>query len=71
MRNMISSVTSWIDRARSMSRCVSRRFRLARRAAEQAVERFVRHGQADAIIEIPHVQPERTILLEIDQFAQD
>ena len=38
MRSMISSVTTWIDAARSISRCVDRRLAVARRAAEERVE---------------------------------
>ena len=37
-RSTTSSVTAWIEAARSMSRCVEQLLRLARRPAEQRVE---------------------------------
>ena len=52
MRSMISSVTTCTDAARSISRCVSRRLGLARRAAEQLVEGAVRHGEAVEVVEV-------------------
>ena len=42
------------------------RFRFARWPSEQAIECGVRHRQADAVIEILHVQAERSVVLEID-----
>ena len=48
-----------------------RRLGLARRAAEQPVERAVRHRQARAVVEVRHVQPERAVGLQIDQIVED
>ena len=41
--------------------------RLPRRAAEKRVKAGIGHGQALAIIKIPLVQPERTIVLDLDE----
>ena len=61
-----------LDRAREVHVALGQfRFRLTRRAVKQSVERDVGHGQADAIIEIFHVEPERAVLFEIDQLAQN
>ncbi len=45
--------------------------RSARRLAEQVVERAVGHGQADAVIEVVEVEPERTVGLQVDQLVED
>ena len=58
-RSTTSSVTAWIEAARSMWRWVSSSFGLARRPAEQLVEPLVGHGQAGAVVEIGLVEPER------------
>ena len=55
-RSMTSSVTAWIEAARSMSRWVSSVLGLARRAAEQRVEPAVGHGQAGAVVEVVQVR---------------
>ena len=71
MRSMTSSVTSWTDRARSMSRWAQQGFRLSRRPAEEPVELLVGHGEACAVVEVVHVEPERAVLLEIHQLRKD
>ena len=45
--------------------------RRARRLAEQRVELAVRHGQADAVVEVIQVQPERAVRLQVDQLVED
>ena len=47
------------------------RLGIPRRAAEQPVEAMVRHGQALAVVEIVHVQPEAAVGLQIDQMLAD
>ncbi len=51
-RSTTSSVTAWIDAARSICALRQRLLRLARRAAEQRVEALVGHGQAGAVVEV-------------------
>ena len=55
-RSMTSSVTAWIEAARSMWRWVEQLVGLARRPAEQRVEPAVGHGQAGAVVEIAQVR---------------
>ena len=43
----------------------------ARRLAEQRCEALVGHGQAGAVIEVRHVEPERAVGLEVDQVVED
>ena len=63
MRSMISSVTAWIEAARSISRCVSFRFGLPRRSAEQAMKLRAGHRQALAVVEVAHVHAERAVVV--------
>ncbi len=42
-----------------------------RRAAEQAVERAVGHRQPGEVVEVLLIQPERAILLKVNQLFQD
>ena len=44
---------------------------IARRAAEQLVERAVGHRQAGEIVEVLLVQPERAVFLQVDQLVVD
>src|SRR5215471_13855012 len=61
-----------LDRAREVHVALGQsRFRLTWRAVEQAVKCNVGHGQADTVIKIFHVQPERPVVFEIDQLAQN
>ena len=43
----------------------------AHRLAEQFCKPFIRHGEAGAIIEIGHVEPERSIRLQIDEVIEN
>ena len=43
----------------------------AHRLAEQFGEALIGHGEPGAIVEIGHVEPERTVRLEIDQVVED
>ena len=45
--------------------------RPAQRRAEQLGEALVRHRQPGAIVEIGHVEPERTVGLQVDQIVED
>jgi hypothetical protein len=54
-----------------MSHARQRGLFVARRQAEQLVELLVRHRQAGAIVEIRHVEPERSVGLEVDQVVAD
>ncbi len=64
---MTSSQTTWTDRARSISFCVSLRLGLARRAAEQLVELAVGHREAGQVVEVLLVQRERAVFPQVDQ----
>ncbi len=46
------------------------RFRLSGRPAEELFEFFIRHRQPGTVIEIVHVQFERTVFLKVHQFIQ-
>ena len=46
-------------------------FRAAGRAAEQVGELGVGHRQTDAVVEIRDIQPERSVVLEVDQVVED
>ncbi len=47
------------------------RLGLARRPAEQLVEGPVRHGEPGEVVEVLLVEPERAVLLQVDQLVQD
>ena len=67
---MTTSVTFCTEAARSMSRWV-RAVRIARRSTEQIVEFRTRHGQSRRVIEIAWIQPERAVILHVDELLQD
>ncbi len=69
-RSTTSSVTAWIEAARSISRWVSGVPACAA-GRRRAVERVVGHGQAGAVVEVVHVEPERAVVLEVDQVLAD
>ena len=45
--------------------------RIARRAAEQRVELRRGHGEALAVVEVPHVHAERSVVAQVDQVLED
>ena len=71
VRSMTSSVTAWIEAARSISRCVSRLSGLPRRPAEEPVELPRGHRQPLAVVEVAHVHAVRAVFLEVDQVLED
>ena len=71
VRSMTSSVTAWIEAARSISRCVEPALRLPRRAAEEPVELPRGHRQPLAVVEVAHVHAERAVFLQVDQVLED
>jgi hypothetical protein len=54
-----------------MWKSVSRSSGLRGGAPEERVEPAVRHGEAGAIVEVRHVEPERAVGLEVDQVLED
>ncbi len=69
MRSMISSVTSWIEAAMSISRCVSGDSG-CRGGPPNSRSNFVRgHRQPLAVVEVRHVHAERAVLLQVDQLV--
>ena len=70
IRSMISSVTTWIDAARSISRWVSGDSGLRGGPPNSAVELRRGHRQPLAVVEVRHVHPERAVGLQVDQLAR-
>ena len=70
-RSTASSSTAWMEAATSMWNAGKQFVRGTHRLAEQRGEALVGHGQAGAIVEIRHVEPERAVRLEIDQIVED
>ena len=66
-RSIASSVTTWIDAAMSISRCVIGDSEFPRRPAEKPVKRPRGHRQPRGVIEVPHVHPQRPVRLEVDE----
>ena len=46
-------------------------FRLPWSAAEEGVELRVGHGETGAVVEVFHVEPERTVFFDIDELVVD
>ena len=70
-RSITSSHTTWTEAARSISFAVMMPLGLPRRAAEQIVKPWRGHRQPLAIVEVRHVQPERSVVHDPDQPLQD
>ena len=70
-RSTISSVTACIDAARSMWCCVSSSSGLRGGPPNSVVELAVRHRQAGAVVEVRQVEPERAVVLHVDQVLED
>ena len=68
---MISSVTCWTEAAMSMWNGVSSCSGVRGGWPNSAVELAVGHGQADAVVEVVEVEPERTVGLQVDQLVED
>src|SRR5437867_8144287 len=66
MRSMTSSHTTWTERARSISRCVSLDSG-TRGGPEQPVESAVRHRETREIVEVLLIERERAVLAQVDQ----
>ncbi len=69
--SITSSVISWIDRARSISRCVSVDLGLPRRAAEQRLDLRAGHRQAVRVGEVLLVHPQAAIVADLDEVVLD
>ena len=70
-RSTTSSVTAWIDAARSIWRWVSSSSGFARGAAEQRVEARISHRQPGAIVEIIEDRDGTSRPPSVDQMIED
>ena len=69
--SITSSVMSWTDRARSISRCVSLLSGLRAGPPNSSLERAARHRQPVRIREVLQVHPQAAIVADLEQVVLD